>query len=171
MVHPVIKFTFFTGSGHSKPQRTNKCPHCSYGLGWMESSSKNLGFCSRWDHLMASYVTSSNESNTFLKVFKILKIETNRNVTLNSDFLKIFFNLGFFKNNYKCIESVSQCDIGNQEVIPYWEKNKSLRARSQPSYTVNFCWWPFENAELDRGELGEKYEGLRGEGEGPATSD
>ena len=46
-----------------------------YGLRWIESSSQRWSPVSRWNHLLASYVTPTGWSNAFCKLLKVLNLE------------------------------------------------------------------------------------------------
>ena len=103
-----------------------------YGLRWIESRSQRWGPGSRWDHLLASYVTLIKRSHAFWYVFKTPnpKLWENWKYSLQSWLFSNLSMFGVFKLIYRC-------DIRSQEVIPSWPRTLSRRAGPYPSNTLN----------------------------------
>ena len=68
-----------------------------YGLRWLKSISQRWGPGSRWDYLLASYVTPTNGSNAFFNCLKNPNFKQIGKIQFSKGLFPIISKLGSFK--------------------------------------------------------------------------
>ena len=68
-----------------------------YGLRWLKSFSQRWGPGSRWNYLLASYVTPTNGSNAFFNCLKNLNFEQIGKIQFSKGLFPIISKFGSFK--------------------------------------------------------------------------